>query len=683
MTTFEAVNDTDHLEVFVGDPKQEDFLPRVKFMKWGNEVNFSLGLAELGGSLDVQGDTLTFEQEQRRAKFYQTSEEQVVPATRIRRVLRGEDLNPFEATGEYEMFNHISTPGEVLFAHYVVPEPSICVFDLMSAELHLDVDKAGTAKDFNYRDKSGYHPVDVPIGNYDRVHLLRYYTPVTPFVNPMFMDAGLHNMDVQWHGTDLPASEVIEAQMSAVETVVARYGVETNRHESRGKIYFKHGDRWVKFYSGQPEVGGLYSYVNIDCAYNKAFDFYRPEVDKDEDLRDEFAYGLAQAFPEITHDIMQEIANAFAENLGLGMFDEPYDEEERQIWQDTQMLQMDRDWLIHGRRKDANWFRRRHHDGLELEIELLRRPESRFIHLTANNPKGIRAHWQADKDGRLPDVCRSISVYHVDKKNNEYTTGKIAHIYRPIAWDSAGMSVFCDFAEGEGLDDGDEMDLAEGLTVVIPQWFINEAKYPVVVDPTFGYTTQGGTTALDAGNLIVGQLVTGAAGTVDSLSAYISDALESQSGQICRVKAAIYVDSSGALLKSSTEKTTGENVAGHWGVFTGFSNQAVSAISYWIVIWSEAIAGQYTNARWLMNYDANSGKHGKTKSVTYVAGAGGWPDPLTSVTDTATVEYSIYITYTATVGPSGLKTAQGTAKASIKTFNEVAIASVKSMAGIT
>jgi len=82
-------------------------------------------------------------------------------------------------------------------------------------------------------------------------------------------------------------------------------------------------------------------------------------------------------------------------------------------------------------------------------------------------------------------VVGSYAVYHSTKRNNivggmEYQTGKAFHIYRPHAVDADGVKVWC------------ELDITEGeLTVTVPEDFLNKASYPVVVDPTFGYSSVG------------------------------------------------------------------------------------------------------------------------------------------------------------------------------------------------
>lgn len=99
-----------------------------------------------------------------------------------------------------------------------------------------------------------------------------------------------------------------------------------------------------------------------------------------------------------------------------------------------------------------------------------------------------------DKDGkrlrhRPENVVGSYAVYHkiqngdysaVGGKN--YKAGKAFHIYRPKIIDSNGNWVWGKFNINETLG---------SLTITIPQDFLDKAIYPVVVDPTIGFTTLG------------------------------------------------------------------------------------------------------------------------------------------------------------------------------------------------
>lgn len=133
--------------------------------------------------------------------------------------------------------------------------------------------------------------------------------------------------------------------------------------------------------------------------------------------------------------------------------------------------------------------------GLEVETILKKKPKGKNanqIEFTLET-KGLDFFYQPElteeekKQGaeRPDNVVGSYAAYHKTSKHNQYKTGKAFHIYRPKIIDDNGNEVW-----GE-LDIDEENNL---LTVTVPQDFLNQAVYPVRVDPTFGYTSAGGTT---------------------------------------------------------------------------------------------------------------------------------------------------------------------------------------------
>jgi len=115
---------------------------------------------------------------------------------------------------------------------------------------------------------------------------------------------------------------------------------------------------------------------------------------------------------------------------------------------------------------------------------------------------------------RPPDVVGSYAVYHESKINGKYKTGKAFHIYRPKAFDSNGNTVWCNL----------KIDEAKGLLkIVIPQDFLDKAVYPVVIDPTFGYTSAGASAYSFSENVMVGSLFTAPSDVdeVESLTFYV------------------------------------------------------------------------------------------------------------------------------------------------------------------
>jgi hypothetical protein len=112
---------------------------------------------------------------------------------------------------------------------------------------------------------------------------------------------------------------------------------------------------------------------------------------------------------------------------------------------------------------------------------------------------------------RPENIVGSYAVYHASRKGNEYMTGKAFHIYRPEAVDAKGNRVWAD------------MKIADGEIIIsVPQKFLDSAVYPVVVDPTFGYTSIGGS-YISGGQpwKTAGLFPLSAAGTLTKITAYI------------------------------------------------------------------------------------------------------------------------------------------------------------------
>lgn len=121
---------------------------------------------------------------------------------------------------------------------------------------------------------------------------------------------------------------------------------------------------------------------------------------------------------------------------------------------------------------------------------------------------------------RPDNVVGSYAVYHSSKRDNivggkEYKTGKAFHIYRPEAIDAKGNRTWCDI----NID-----TVTELATVTVPREFLDTAVYPVVVDPTFGYTSQGASDyqlSSAGGDDDAAQKGTSITGGLTSISAYV------------------------------------------------------------------------------------------------------------------------------------------------------------------
>lgn len=137
--------------------------------------------------------------------------------------------------------------------------------------------------------------------------------------------------------------------------------------------------------------------------------------------------------------------------------------------------------------------------GLEFEWVLPKKPASNVLTATIQT-KELDFFYQTpltkkqidDGASRPENVEGSYAVYHKTKggmnraDGMEYKTGKAFHIYRPKVTDADKNETWAEL----------NIDEASGvLSVTVPQEFLDKAVYPVIVDPTFGYTSAGATKA--------------------------------------------------------------------------------------------------------------------------------------------------------------------------------------------
>ncbi|MBW1860094.1 MAG: hypothetical protein JRI70_08485 [Deltaproteobacteria bacterium] len=150
-------------------------------------------------------------------------------------------------------------------------------------------------------------------------------------------------------------------------------------------------------------------------------------------------------------------------------------------------------------------------DGSEFEVVLKEKPKINVVSMLIAT-KGLAFYYQPEltkeeiADGciRPENVVGSYAVYHESKAGDysragskNYKSGKAFHIYRPKITDAKGKSVW-----GKLNIEGNL------LTIEIPQRFLDKAKYPVSVDPEFGYTSLGASEYGYGGNKLYGSVYT-------------------------------------------------------------------------------------------------------------------------------------------------------------------------------
>lgn len=256
---------------------------------------------------------------------------------------------------------------------------------------------------------------------------------------------------------------------------------------------------------------------------------------------------------------------------------------------------------------------------------------------------------------RPENVVGSYAVYMTNPKSG--STGKLYHIYRPLIIDANGLTVW-----------GDMTVTKTGLSIAIDDKFLAEAAYPVVVDPTFGYTSIGASTDnIVTANALFAKFTLTEDGTATKITAYLNDPLSD--GADC--KAAIYSESGTAptdlIINSGVTAVSGAA----WYNFT--IDQALVAAEYWITVIHDTQITQY--------FDSTGGtSEYEVGGISYP----NFPDPATTENwSEGTLKVSIYVTYTASGGPTAysfnltgtvaLTSALSSSKALMRSFTQTII----------
>jgi len=606
-TTYQADTD-DNLEVIVGDEKQADFFPRVKLKRWNNEVNFSIGTIEQDGRHSKKRDTIIYKTGDKTARFY-AHKAPTAPQfdTSYIRLIKLGAIPPYQIGSIYELNTEIPEPAQTINIHWC-DRFAIMYYGYYNAETFLDLDKVGDTPQM-------------------RVAMWGIQN------QPMIMDETLKLVDIHYNEKRDNLTKINKSIKKAVKNILKPYKINIFDPGIGGKLYFMHRGKKVKFFSGAFIGGHYYFYFNLGIKYNGAHDYYRADVKPS--TKDTYAYGL-RAVADIPDSVVDQIVIEYARLYGLPIKDIPYSDKEQALIDKLNKIHQQLDWVLYAKRDDVyNPTGEPLNDGFEFEIELSKKPSSNIIPFTIRT-KGLIYYYQDEltpeekiKSLRSPHIVGSYAVYHESKSHNEYTGGKAFHIYRPWAIDKTGNKVWCSFDP--------EWNGKGNLHITVPQDFIDTAAYPIVIDPTFGYTTatQGGTNIV-FDDTILGTLHTSSeAGTIQSLSMYLA----TNAAANCEYEGALYLSSSGALVEQTDNGTV--VAAESWRTVNFASGQFSASTDYYISAWGQGTGGSYGIIN--IYYDSTSGKTSKQFTKDYAANA--WEDPITWGSTDNDRQYSMYITY--------------------------------------
>lgn len=283
--------------------------------------------------------------------------------------------------------------------------------------------------------------------------------------------------------------------------------------------------------------------------------------------------------------------------------------------------------------------------GFEFEWVLPSKPESNTLIATIQT-KGLDFFYQPTLTGeeiesgalRPDNVVGSYAVYHRLNKNNHYKTGKAFHIYRPEAIDANGNKTWCELY----------IDIdTEVLTVTIPEKFLESAAYPVVVDPTFGYTSVGASTTTVATNLpstirVGNQAVLSEAGVISSINVALR-----ATGTTQNVDTSVFLN---------TENTTTDS-----HTLVAFQERTLLPVTTTATFYNFDVSGSVTAGDYVISVVCDGNNVTNTVSLMYdsvsshpiysESFAGGTPyvsakeNPWTETDTSSTNTYSLYIDY--------------------------------------
>lgn len=226
---------------------------------------------------------------------------------------------------------------------------------------------------------------------------------------------------------------------------------------------------------------------------------------------------------------------------------------------------------------------------------------------------------------RPENVVGSYAVYHIEKHDNIYKTGKAFHIYRPKLIDAKGSTIWGTLT----------IDADLGIMYISAdlKW-LQSASYPVVIDPTFGYTSNGASTGAIT-NALRGSYYAPADGngTVDTFHVMLGGYGD---GEVCTCL--LYLVSDGNLVGTSVEDTHSGSTIYDWVTINANGTiNVTNATSYKLIAWSSSTVNIYYDS----SVATTDGYY--TTGYTYPT----YPDPYTASPSSSERAYSIYCTYTA------------------------------------
>lgn len=274
-------------------------------------------------------------------------------------------------------------------------------------------------------------------------------------------------------------------------------------------------------------------------------------------------------------------------------------------------------------------------NGLEYEVILKTKPLGNVFNFNIETNNLVFYYQpeltqeEIDNGHYRPDnVIGSYAVYHKENIGNEFKTGKAYHIYRPMLIDSDNKISYCDLFINEKLGI---------MSIICDTNFLNNAIYPVILDPTLGYGVIGASDFNpDPERLRTLRVQLNESGIINNIAIRVTTPCTLGS-----IKFGVYDNNETYnnlpynLLTESTNVTCSIN---SWINASTYTSELSSGI-YYLAFWS---SDNWSNCK--LAYDSATYNYSTWNGVRTFNGL---PDPLTGQNSNSTNRYSIYANYTA------------------------------------
>ncbi len=180
--------------------------------------------------------------------------------------------------------------------------------------------------------------------------------------------------------------------------------------------------------------------------------------------------------------------------------------------------------------------------------------------------------YEIARGANRPDsVVGSYAAYSTSNSEDRKIYAKAFHIYRPKAFDSIGNSAWCDLKISNNI-----------LSIDVPAGFLNQAVFPVTIDPTVGYTSAGASSqSFKADGKMASRFILPETAIADSIFAYV----RASSTPYPSASAAAYKGGSvNATFADSSGVRTISNTSASWQGFSLVSKSLVCQDTIWLTL---------------------------------------------------------------------------------------------------